>query len=65
MNREWKEKRMKMLVKKILAAKKAYYTTDTPLMSDADYDALEMQLEALDKNHPVILMVGYEIKEKK
>lgn len=37
------------LVQKLKRAADAYYNTDTPLMSDAEYDAL---LETLPANHP-------------
>jgi NAD-dependent DNA ligase len=46
------------LVKHLKDASKAYYETSTPVMSDADYDMLVEQLQALDPNNPYLNQVG-------
>lgn len=46
------------LVKRLREASKAYYETDTPIMSDADYDELIEQLTHQDPNHPFLKEVG-------
>ncbi|HQT46607.1 MAG: DNA ligase (NAD(+)) LigA [Acidocella sp. 20-63-7] len=40
------------LLARIAEANAAYYTQDAPLMSDAEYDALRLEAEALLKAHP-------------
>lgn len=45
------------LASAITEARKAYYA-GLPLMTDAEYDALEDQLRALNPNHPVLGGVG-------
>ena len=57
-------KYIKKLADKIYKAKVAYYTTDRPIMSDHEYDALERNLEYLCPNHPILQMVGYDIHNK-
>jgi DNA ligase (NAD+) len=42
----------------ILKAKHAYYYNNEPVMSDAEYDALEDELKLLDPNDPVLGLVG-------
>jgi DNA ligase (NAD+) len=42
----------------ILKAKHAYYYSNEPVMSDAEYDALEDELRLLDPNDPVLGLVG-------
>ncbi len=42
----------------ILKAKHAYYYSGDPVMSDAEYDALEDELRLLDPNDPVSGLVG-------
>jgi len=42
----------------ILKAKHAYYYSGEPIMSDAEYDALEDQLRLLDPDDPVLALVG-------
>lgn len=42
----------------ILKAKHAYYYSNEPVMSDAEYDALEEELKLLDPNDPVLGLVG-------
>jgi NAD-dependent DNA ligase len=56
-----KAKLVKRLADKILKAKSAYYTSSNPIMSDAEYDALEMSLEYLCPSHPILELVGYDI----
>jgi len=46
------------LVKKLQDASIAYYETDTPLMSDNEYDALVEQLMALDPSNPFFASIG-------
>ena len=43
---------------RILRAKHAYYCSASPIMSDAEYDALEDQLRALAPDDPVLALVG-------
>jgi len=45
------------LASAITEARKAYYA-GTPTMTDAEFDALEDSLRALDPNHPVLANVG-------
>ena len=42
----------------ILKAKHAYYYSGEPIMSDAEYDALEDELRLLSPDDPVLTMVG-------
>ncbi|NCA90542.1 MAG: hypothetical protein EOM92_17045, partial [Gammaproteobacteria bacterium] len=42
----------------ILKAKHAYYYSGEPIMSDAEYDALEDQLRLLAPDDPVLALVG-------
>ena len=42
----------------ILKAKHAYYYSGEPIMSDAEFDALEDQLRQLAPNDPVLALVG-------
>ena len=42
----------------ILKAKHAYYYSGEPVMSDAEYDALEDELRLLDPSDPVLGLVG-------
>ena len=42
----------------ILKAKHAYYYSNDPVMTDAEYDALEDELRLLDANDPVLALVG-------
>lgn len=42
----------------ILKAKHAYYDSGEPIMSDAEYDALEDELRLLEPNDPVLALVG-------
>jgi DNA ligase (NAD+) len=42
----------------ILKAKHAYYYSSEPIMSDAEYDALEDQLRELSPDDPVLALVG-------
>jgi len=42
----------------ILKAKHAYYYSNQPLMSDAEYDALEDELRRLSPTDPVLALVG-------
>ncbi len=43
------------LVKAIRAADAAYYQDDAPKISDAEYDKLRAELEALEKKHPDLI----------
>lgn len=51
------------IVKKLLSAKEAYYN-DEPIMSDADFDALEDQLRRLDSDNDYFNLVGIAINNK-
>jgi len=42
----------------IIAAKKAYYNSDSSLMTDLEFDALESELRALSPDDDVLLSVG-------
>lgn len=46
------------LASKLQKAREAYYGTGSPIMSDAEYDALEDKLRALDPDNYVLRMVG-------
>ena len=46
------------IVARLREASKAYYETDTPIMSDADYDELIETLAAAAPNHPFLKEVG-------
>ena len=48
---------LEKLVARLTKYKAAYYN-DSPLVSDAAYDALEDQLRALDPKHPFFATVG-------
>jgi DNA ligase (NAD+) len=50
--------RIQVLRNSILRAKTAYYYGSTPLMFDAQYDAMESELAALSPNDPVLAIVG-------
>ena len=43
---------------RLLKARHAYYDRNAPILSDAEYDALEDQLRALDPHDPVLALVG-------
>ena len=47
-----------VLRNQILKAKHAYYYSGDPIMSDAEYDALEDQLRQLSPDDPVLAIVG-------
>ena len=42
----------------ILKAKHAYYYSGEPIMSDAEYDALEDQLRQIAPDGPVLVLIG-------
>ena len=46
------------LVARLREAAKAYYETDTPIMSDAEYDELIEELRLAAPNHPFLKEVG-------
>ena len=52
--------RISVLENKILEASHAYYN-NTPIMSDADFDALETELRKLDPNNAVFSKIGAPI----
>jgi DNA ligase (NAD+) len=45
----------------ILKAKHAYYYSGEPIMSDAEYDALEDELRTLSPDDPVLAIVGAQV----
>lgn len=47
-----------ILVAKLREAAKAYYETETPIMSDAEYDSLLEQLTEIAPNHPFLKEIG-------
>lgn len=49
---------VKSLVARLREASKAYYETDTPIMSDAEYDELIDQLTRQDPTNPFLKEVG-------
>lgn len=49
------------LVELYLKAKVAYYE-GKEIMTDAEFDALEDKIKAIDKNHPALSIVGYSSK---
>ena len=53
-----KAARLRFLRNQVLKAKQAYYFGDQPIMTDAEYDALEDELRRLDPNDPVLNSVG-------
>lgn len=48
------------MVCKIVEAKRTYYRDGKPIMSDYDYDKLEIELRKIDPDHPILSMVGYD-----
>lgn len=46
------------LVKRLREASNAYYESDKPIMSDAEYDSLIEMLQKLSPNHPYLKEVG-------
>lgn len=54
-------KMIKKWADKIYKAKVAYYTSNFPIMTDREYDILEMQVKEYCPNHPILDMVGYDI----
>ena len=66
MNTE-KEKRIEFLKKEIEKHNEAYYTNDSPLITDAEYDALKEELKQLlgkDSNDEILNSVGYTILDE-
>ena len=65
-----KQKRMLDLIQVLNRARKAYYEDKTELMSNYEYDKLEAELEALERETGTILansptqQVGYEVVSK-
>lgn len=53
------------LARKLTAAANAYYNTGDTIMSDADYDAAEAQLRALDPDNPYFMNIGSTIRGDK
>lgn len=53
---------IEQLEQQIEAARDAYYNTDSPLMSDADYDALERLLKEHDPTNKLLIGVGSEVR---
>jgi len=53
-----KADRLRFLRNQVLKAKQAYYFGDQPIMTDAEYDALEDELRKLDPKDAVLNSVG-------
>lgn len=53
------------LVQKIKTANEAYYNTDHPNMTDAEYDKLIEELKSRKPDHPLLKQVGAPIKRNK
>lgn len=53
------------IVKTLLEAKEAYYNSDSPLMSDAEFDALEEKLRIIDPENEYFTAVGYVASDAK
>ena len=47
-----------MLAEKLMEARYAYYSTDTPLLSDFEFDRLEEELKRISPGHPYFSTVG-------
>ena len=47
--------RLADIIKEIRAADKAYYQEDAPTMSDANYDKLRGELEAIEEKYPDLI----------
>jgi DNA ligase (NAD+) len=46
--------RMKELAARVLEHRRRYYVLDAPIISDAEYDALERELRDLEDRHPLL-----------
>lgn len=56
-------KRVDYLVERLIEAKEAYYNTDEPLISDAEFDSLEEELLTLDPQNTYFAKVGSSADE--
>jgi len=54
-----KDESIKKLVLKILEHKKLYYSGKA-IITDYEYDELEDDLAALDPNHDILNMIGFD-----
>ena len=60
------EKIIKELSDIILKANQAYYNLDEPIISDAEYDKLKVELTELEEKYPeyktgILDLVGYKV----
>lgn len=55
MDKEEARQKHAQLSKQMRAADKAYYQDDAPVLSDAQYDSLRRELEALEQEHPDLI----------
>lgn len=53
------------LVKKLIEAKEAYYNSDSPIISDSEFDVLEDELRALNPNSSYFSIVGSNFSDDK
>lgn len=56
---------IKRLSKRIRKANEAYFNTDSPVMSDEDYDNYQRQLRALHPNSKLLSQVGVNLRNSK
>ena len=54
--------KLKQLEKLYLNAKKAYYNSSKPLLSDIEFDKLEDKIRELNPNSSVLNLVGYKVE---
>lgn len=53
------QSRSQVIFRRLLEAREAYYNSDSPLISDSEYDALEDELRTLAPDNPYFTTVGF------